>query len=205
PAPGGGSVAALAGALGSALAAMVGNLGAKRASRAPDSGRRSRGDTDQRAIELGLLAEKAQAIKEELLGLVDEDTRAFDAVLEAMRLPKSSEAEILARMAAMETATLEAAETPLRSARACLAAMELCLRAVEIGNPSSITDGAAGCIIANAGLEGAILNVRVNLGSLPDASRGSTFLAEAARLEAKARDIIAELRNHAGLKKLAGS
>jgi glutamate formiminotransferase/formiminotetrahydrofolate cyclodeaminase len=158
PAPGGGSIAALVGSLGAALAAMVANLThAKPAHRAAHA-------------ELEEVAVRAQHLKDELLRTVDLDTQAFDAVLEAMRLPKGTAAESAARDAAIEAGTKRATQVPLRTAELCLEALELCRRAAEKGLPASVTDAGVGALVARAGFEGAVYNVRVNLKSIQDAA-----------------------------------
>jgi len=176
-APGGGSVAALAGALGASLAAMVGNLGA---TRGPEYGT---------AHALTDMAMKAQGIKVDLLALVDEDTKAFEAVLAASRLPRTTEAEVKARYEALETAYKEASRVPLTTAAACLEALRLCRTAIEKGKKSSVTDGAVGALVAEAGLEGALLNVRVNLPSIADKAFTAVYLAEISRIEAEAASL----------------
>lgn len=158
PAPGGGSIAALVGSLGASLAAMVANLThAKPAHRAAHA-------------ELEEVAVRAQLLKDELLRTVDHDTQAFDAVLEAMRLPKGTPAEAAARDAAIEAGTKRATQVPLRTAELCLEALDLCRRAAEKGLPASVTDAGVGALVARAGFEGAAYNVRVNLKSIQDAA-----------------------------------
>ena len=174
PAPGGGSVAALAGALGASLAAMVGNLGAP-AKAEPG-----------RASVLHEFAVAAQALKKELLYLVDEDSRAFDAVLLASRLPRSNADEVMARSKAREAALKSAARVPLATASACLGALELCAKAVVLGKRSAISDGAVGAAVATAGMEGALLNVRINLSSIADPEFRESCLAATASIRAKA-------------------
>ena len=154
PAPGGGSVAALAGSLGAALATMVANLtvGKKGYETAWASS--------------SALAERGQALKAQLLAAVDDDTKAFDDVLAAMRLPKASEEEKRARSDAMAAAYEKATSVPLATARLCLAAIELALEAALTGNRNSASDAGVGALIAKAGLEAAILKVRINLPSV---------------------------------------
>jgi glutamate formiminotransferase / formiminotetrahydrofolate cyclodeaminase len=156
PAPGGGSVAALAGSLGAALAAMVANL-----------------TVGKKGFEaswkaLSALAVEAQGVKAELLEAVDEDTRAFNLIMEAIRLPKAGDEQRTAREAALQNAYLRASAVPLRTAEASLRALELCLGAAELGNPASASDAGAGALVARAGLEGALLNVLINLGQVKD-------------------------------------
>jgi glutamate formiminotransferase/formiminotetrahydrofolate cyclodeaminase len=174
PAPGGGSVAALAGSLGAALAAMVANLtvGKKGYEPAWESS--------------AALAERAQAIKAQLLAAVDEDTRAFDDVLAAMRLPKASDAEKSARSDAIAAAYEKATSVPLATARLCLAALELAEQAAAGGNRNSASDAGVGALVAKAGLESALLNVRINLPSVREGSFKSATITEIAELRAKA-------------------
>lgn len=171
PAPGGGSVSALAGALGAALAAMVANLtvGKKGYEAAWESS--------------SALAGRAQAIKAALMRAVDEDTRAFDDVLAAMRLPKATEAEQKARQAAIAAAYEKATAVPLATARHCLQALLLCEEAAASGNRNSASDAGVGALLAKAGLEGAILNVRINLPSVQEGKFKQATLAEIAELQ----------------------
>lgn len=173
PAPGGGSVSALAGGLGAALAAMVANLtvGKKGYEAAWESS--------------SALAGRAQAIKAALMRAVDEDTRAFDDVLAAMRLPKATEAEQKARQSALAAAYEKATAVPLATARHCLQALLLCEEAAASGNRNSASDAGVGALLAKAGLEGAILNVRINLPSVQEGAFKQATLAEIAELQQK--------------------
>lgn len=177
PAPGGGSVAALAGALGAALAAMVGNLSV------------GKKDYEKAAAELSAMASSAQATKERLLASVDRDTAAFDAVLQAYRLPKADERQKALRAQKIDEANKEAALVPMETARSCLAAMEGCLIAVLKGNKNSVTDGAVGTLTAKAGLEGALFNVRINALSIDDKDFVSALENEGRALQKKAEAI----------------
>jgi glutamate formiminotransferase/formiminotetrahydrofolate cyclodeaminase len=156
PAPGGGSLAALAGSLGAALASMVANLTyAKKGM-----------ESKQEAMEG--LAMEAQGLKDELLRAVDSDTEAFGCVLEAMRLPKDSAEQKTARAAAIQDGYKQATDVPYQSALACLAALRLCKTAAEQGMSASVTDAAVGAMLARSGVMGAVLNVRINLTSITD-------------------------------------
>jgi glutamate formiminotransferase/formiminotetrahydrofolate cyclodeaminase len=181
PAPGGGSVAALAGALGAALAAMDANLtvGKKGYESVYES--------------LSALGARAQDLKGALLDLVDEDTVAFNGVMEAMRLPKSSDAEKIARGAAIEAAGKYAARVPLRTAERCLEAMQLCEDAIRSGNVNSVTDAASGCTIAHAGLTSALMNVRVNVRTLTDEPFKAAMLRDCEALENQASKVRLEM------------
>ena len=179
PAPGGGSVAALAGSLGAALAAMVANLtvGKKGYEPAWESS--------------ATLAERAQALKAALLVAVDDDTRAFDDVLAAMRLPKVTEEQQRAREAAIAAAYEKATAVPLATARLCLQALELAKEAAITGNRNSVSDAGVGALLAKAGLDAAILNVRINLPSVREGGFKTATLAEIAELPAKSASALA--------------
>ena len=173
PAPGGGSVAALAGSLGAALAAMVANLTVGKA------GYESAWKSSS------ALAERAQALKASLLRAVDDDTKAFDDVLAAMRLPKGTDAEKGARSAAIAAAYEKATSVPLATARLCLEAIVLAEEAARTGNRNSASDAGVGALLAKAGLESAILNVRINLPSVREGVFKAATIAEIAELHAK--------------------
>jgi len=156
PAPGGGSVAALMGALGASLGGMVANLSA---------GKRG---WDDKLSYLSDWAVKAQQLKDELLFLVDEDTVAFNKVMEAFGLPKESAEEKSARSAAIQSANKYAAEIPLRVMETASKAYELLGEMAEKGNPASISDVGVGLLAVRACIEGAGMNVRINLSGLKD-------------------------------------
>jgi glutamate formiminotransferase/formiminotetrahydrofolate cyclodeaminase len=156
PAPGGGSVAALMGALGASLGGMVANLSAGK-----------RGWDDK----LGYFSDwavKAQQLKDELLSLVDEDTAAFNRVMDAFGLPRGSAEEKEARAAAIEEATQYAAQVPLKVMQTALKSYALLAEMAEKGNPASVSDVGVGALAIRACIEGAALNVRINLGQLKD-------------------------------------
>jgi glutamate formiminotransferase / formiminotetrahydrofolate cyclodeaminase len=156
PAPGGGSVAALAGALAAGLAAMVANL---------TVGKKG---YEAAWADLSDLAERAQAVKDRLVRAVDEDTDAFNAAMSAMRMPKGTPEEQAARHAALEAGYQRAARVPLDTAKSCLDALRLSLVVAETGNTNSASDAGVAALMARAGVEGAVLNVLVNLGSVKD-------------------------------------
>jgi glutamate formiminotransferase len=156
PAPGGGSVAALMGALGASLGGMVANLSA---------GKRG---WDNKLEYFSDWAVRAQKLKDELLLLVDEDTAAFNRVMDAFGLPKESAEEKAARSAAIEEATKRAAEAPLKVMQAASKSYALLAEMAEQGNPASISDVGVGALATQACIEGAALNVRINLGQLKD-------------------------------------
>jgi glutamate formiminotransferase len=156
PAPGGGSVAALMGALGASLGGMVANLSA---------GKRG---WDHKLQFFSDQAVKAQKLKDELLFLVDEDTNAFSKVMDAFGLPKGSDEEKKTRAGAIESATKYAAEIPLKVMETASRSYDLLAEMAEKGNPNSISDVGVGASATRACLDGAALNVRINLGQLKD-------------------------------------
>ena len=156
PAPGGGSVAALMGALGASLGGMVANLSAGK-----------RGWDDKLEYFSGW-AVKAQQFKDEFLSLVDEDTAAFNKVMDAFALSKESAEEKTARSAAIEQATKYAAEIPLKVMETASKSYELLAGMAEKGNPASVSDVGVGALATRACIEGAALNVRINLTQLKD-------------------------------------
>jgi glutamate formiminotransferase / formiminotetrahydrofolate cyclodeaminase len=156
PAPGGGSVAALMGALGASLGGMVANLSA---------GKRG---WDDKLEYFSHWAVKAQQLKDELLSLVDEDTSAFNKVIDSFALPKGSAEEKSARAAAIEQATKYAAEVPFKVMETASKSYTLLAEMAERGNPASISDVGVGALATRACIEGAALNVRINLAQLKD-------------------------------------
>jgi glutamate formiminotransferase/formiminotetrahydrofolate cyclodeaminase len=156
PAPGGGSVAALMGALGASLGGMVANLSA---------GKRG---WDDKLEYFSNWAVKAQQLKDELLSLVDEDTAAFNKVMDAFALSKESAEEKASRSAAIEQATKYAAEVPLKVMETASKSYELLAEMAEKGNPASVSDVGVGALATRACIEGAALNVRINLTQLKD-------------------------------------
>lgn len=158
PAPGGGSVAALMGALGVSLGGMVANLSA---------GKRG---WDEKLPMFSEWAVKAQQLKDELLFLVDEDTAAFNKVMDAFGLPKDSPEDKAARSAAIEAANRYAAEIPLRVMQTAAKGYPLLAEMAGNGNPASVSDVGVGLLAMRACVEGAGMNVRINLGGLKDES-----------------------------------
>ncbi len=156
PAPGGGSVAALMGALGASLGGMVANLSA---------GKRG---WDDKLEYFSNWAVTAQQLKDELLALVDEDTAAFNKVMDAFALPKESAEEKAARAAAIAKATKYAAEVPLKVMETASKSYELLAEMAERGNPASVSDIGVGALATRACIEGAALNVKINLAQLKD-------------------------------------
>lgn len=174
PAPGGGSISAYMGALGAALGTMVANLSAHK-----------RG-WDDRWKEFSIWAEKGQAIMKELVGLVDEDTAAFDRIMAAFGLPKGTEDEKAARAAAIEDATLYASQVPLRTMKASFKVFELAKAMAVDGNPNSVSDAGVGALAARSAVLGACLNVKINAVGLKDQDKAKALIAEAEGIAAKA-------------------
>jgi glutamate formiminotransferase/formiminotetrahydrofolate cyclodeaminase len=181
PAPGGGSVAATMGALGAALGAMVANLSSHK-----------RG-WDDRWDEFSNWAEKGKAIMDELLKLVDEDTRAFNGIMEAIGLPQKTDIEKQFRKNAIQQATLHAILIPKKIMETSFRSMEILKAMVEIGNPNSITDAAVGALAARSAVLGAGLNVRINAAGLTDKALAATFKDESLALEQKVNQLENEI------------
>lgn len=181
PAPGGGSVAAIAGALGAGLASMVANL---------TVGKKG---YEANYAALSQMADSAQKIKEDLVLAIDKDTEAFNAVMEAGRLPKGNDEQRALRDQKLRDANEKAALVPMGTAESCLLALKSCLVAVTAGNRNSVSDGAVGAIMAFAGLEGAILNVRINLAGAADAGFAAELLAKCDLLRREAAALKAQI------------
>jgi glutamate formiminotransferase/formiminotetrahydrofolate cyclodeaminase len=156
PAPGGGSVAALMGALGASLGGMVANLSA------------GKSGWDDKLQYFSDWAVKAQQLKDELLSLVDEDSAAFNKVMDAFGLPRESAEEKVARASAIQEATKHAAEIPLKVMETASRSYELLVEMADTGNPASVSDVGVGALATRACIEGAALNVRINLANLKD-------------------------------------
>jgi glutamate formiminotransferase len=176
PAPGGGSVAALMGALGASLGGMVANLSA---------GKRG---WDEQVDYFSGWAVKAQQMKDELLFLVDEDTAAFNNVMNAFGLPKDSAEEKTARSAAIQEAYKHAAEIPLRVMQTSLKSYELLAAMAEKGNPASISDVGVGLLASHACIEGAAMNVRINLASMKDEKAKAAFSKQVQEIRTESED-----------------
>lgn len=176
PAPGGGSISAYMGVLGISLATMVANLSSHKPG------------WDERWEEFSDWAEKGQALKDELLFLVDEDTNSFNKIMDAFGLPKSNEEEKATRSAAIEEATKYAIEIPLRVMKKSLAAMEIIEAMAETGNPNSVSDAGVGALATRSAVMGAFLNVKINAGGLQDKTFVKKVMNEGAEIEQKARE-----------------
>ncbi len=185
PAPGGGSISAYAGALGAALAAMVANLSSHKAG------------WDERWKEFSDWAVKGQKIKEELLFLVDEDTNAFNRIMDAFGLPKGTDEEKAARKQAIQDATRYATETPFRTMQKAFESLEVIRAMAETGNPNSVTDAGVGALCARTAVMGAFLNVKINAAGLDDKAfaadiiqKGTIIENETIRIEKEILDIV---------------
>ena len=170
-APGGGSVAATLGALGAALGTMVANVSSHK-----------RGWED-RWQEFSDWADKGKACHEQLLGLIDEDTDAFNQIMAAFGLPQGTDAEQAAREQAIQAATREAIEVPLRVMEASLASMEVIGAMAEIGLPASASDAGVGALCARSAAMGAYLNVRTNAKTLTDKQAAADYVSRGLQLQ----------------------
>mgnify|MGYP001455934273 FL=1 len=166
PAPGGGSVAACMGAFGAALGTMVANLSAHKPG------------WDDRWKEFSDWADKGKAYMDQLISLVDEDTNAFNKIMEAFGLPKGNDDEKAARKKAIQDATLYATEVPFKVMNLCYESMQVMKAMAEFGNPNSVTDAGVGALAARSGVFGAFLNVKINASGLEDKAIVEKFLNE---------------------------
>jgi glutamate formiminotransferase/formiminotetrahydrofolate cyclodeaminase len=174
PAPGGGSVSAYMGALGISLATMVANLSSHKKG------------WDERWEEFSKYAVKGQQLKDELLNLVDEDTLAFNRIMESFSLPKSTEEEKRLRTQAIQLATKNAIEVPLRVMQRSVESMEIISAMVKEGNPNSVSDAGVGALAARSAALGAYLNVKINCSGLNDTDAKSNYLEKAETLKKQA-------------------
>ncbi|HQU77391.1 MAG TPA: cyclodeaminase/cyclohydrolase family protein, partial [Chitinophagales bacterium] len=181
-APGGGSISAYAGALGISLATMVANLSSHK-----------RG-WDERWKEFSDWAEKGQRLKDELLHLVDEDTEAFNRIMQAFGMPKGSPEEKAARSAAIQEATKYAIEIPFRVMQLSLESMHVAKAMAETGNPNSVTDAGVGGLCARTAVIGAHMNVLTNAAGLKDKDFLDRILPEAQRMTNEAEALEQEIR-----------
>lgn len=182
PAPGGGSAAAYAGAMGAALVAMVSGL---------TIGRKKYAEAEAEMQAVRVMAEKLRA---EMTQTVDDDAASFEAVIGAFKLPKETEEQQIARTAAIQRATLNAAHIPLHSAERSVKIMELAVKCAEHGNLNAISDALSGFAMSRASLTAAAYNVRINIHSLPDKSAGDGYLSELADLEKQADTLETKIR-----------
>jgi glutamate formiminotransferase/formiminotetrahydrofolate cyclodeaminase len=180
PTPGGGSAAALAGAMSAALGVMVGRLTAGRSR-----------FSDVRDEVRGLIVE-AEKLRQALTEGMEEDAEAFNAVMAAYKLPKGTEKEKAERHAATQRAMTHAAEVPLATARKVLRAMEIALVMARKGNPNAVTDAASAVWLGMAALQSAALNVRINATSIDDKEQARAWLDELDSLLTRADAILAQ-------------
>lgn len=187
PAPGGGSIAAYAGALAAALGTMVANLSSHKAG------------WDERWEEFSNYADKGQALMNELLMLVDEDTESFNRIMDVFAMPKGTDAEKAARAEALQAATLYATQVPLRTMKACYNVFEVVKAMALEGNPNSVSDAGVGALMARSGVLGALLNVKINASGLKDRSvaeeligKAESIAREAERAEKEILEIVNE-------------
>ncbi len=181
PAPGGGTISAYMGALGAALGTMVANLSSHKAG------------WDARWEEFSNWADKGQMVQAELMMLVDEDTEAFNRIMEAFGLPKGTDEEKAARSAAIQAATLFATEVPLHTMKASYKVFDICKAMAEEGNPNSVSDAGVGVLAARAAVLGAGLNVKINAAGLKDRATADKLVGEANELIKKANEQEAEI------------
>lgn len=174
PAPGGGSIAAYMGALGAALGAMVANLSAHKAG------------WDERWEEFSDYAERGRDILDRLIGLVDEDTAAFNRIMGVFAMPKGTPEEKEARDKALQEATLYATEVPLRTMKTAAEAFDLLEAMAREGNPASVSDAGVGALAARSAVLGAQLNVRINAAGLADRSMAEALCEEAEEIACNA-------------------
>ncbi|MEI8136613.1 MAG: glutamate formimidoyltransferase [Bacteroidota bacterium] len=173
PAPGGGSIAAYVGSLGISLATMVANLSSHKKG------------WDDKWEEFGAWAKKGQKIKNELLRLVDADTAAFNKIMTAFSLPKSTEEEKKARTEAIQSATKFAIEVPFKVMQLSYDSLEIIKAMAEIGNPNSVSDAGVGALCARSAVMGAFMNVRINASDYNDKTFVNDILAKGKDIEQK--------------------
>lgn len=177
PAPGGGSISAMAGAFSAALCAMVAKL-----------------TTDKKGYEhlneqMAQMNEQAEALQKELLTDIQKDSESFNAYMVALTLPKDTEYERAARTAAMQEALKGACQVPLKVAYKCLEALKLARSAVELGNINTASDGMVGALLGRASVLGAVHNVRINLGGIKDEDFKADMRKQCDKLEEQANAI----------------
>lgn len=185
PAPGGGSISAAMGAMGVALGTMVANLSAHKAG------------WDERWQEYSDWADKGKVYMDELIRLIDEDTNAFNKIMDAFGLPKSTDEEKAVRKKAIQDATVYAIEIPFKVMELSFKSMEVMKAMASTGNPNSVSDAGVGALAARSAVIGAYLNVKINAQGLDDKqkvedfiSKGSEIVDKAEKLEKEILDIV---------------
>ena len=181
PAPGGGSISAYMGALAAALGTMVANLSSHKAG------------WDDRWEFFSDWAENGMAVMNELLYLVDEDTAAFNKIMDVFGMPKGTDEEKAARAEAMEAATLYATQVPLRTMKAAYKAFDVVRAMAEEGNPNSVSDAGVGALAARSAVMGACLNVKINAAGLKNRAVADALVKEAEEIQALAQKAEAEV------------
>lgn len=181
PAPGGGSISAYMGAMGVALGTMVANLSSHK-----------RG-WDNRWEEFSDWAVKGKEYHDQLIKMVDEDTNAFNAIMDAFGLPKKTDEEKAARKKAIDDATRYAIEVPFKVMKLCYESMEVMKAMAEIGNPNSVSDAGVGALAARSGVMGAFLNVKINTSGFSDETFVEKVLKQGKEIEEKTLALEAEI------------
>ena len=181
PAPGGGSISAYMGALAAALGTMVANLSSHKAG------------WDDKWEHFSNWADNGMAVMNELLYLVDEDTAAFNKIMDVFAMPKSTDEEKAARAEAMEVATLYATQVPLRTMKAAFKAFDVVRAMAEEGNPNSVSDAGVGALAARSAVMGACLNVKINAAGLKDRAVAEALVAEAEEIQRQAQEAEREI------------
>lgn len=188
PAPGGGSISAYVGALGASLATMVANLSSHKKG------------WDLQWENFSIAAEKGQYLKDALLRTVDEDTLAFNAIMKAFALPKTTPEEKNARSQAIQSATKGAIEVPLKVMQLAFDSFDLIQQMVETGNPNSVTDAAVGALCARTAVLGAYLNVKINASGLKDLEYATEVVTKAEKMAKAAMQLEQDILNLANQK-----
>ena len=181
PAPGGGSISAYVGALGISLGTMVANLSSHKVG------------WDDKVDYFSDIADEGQKLKDTLLDLVDADTHAFNKIMDAIRMPKVSDEEKVARKAAMHAATVGAIEVPLKVMKVSLDSMNILKEMAEEGNPNSVSDAGVGALCARTAVEGAALNVKINCSGFDDKAYVADALAKADNMLQRAKKMEREI------------
>ncbi len=182
PTPGGGTASAVAGSMGAALVRMVAGL---------TLGNKKYSEVQK---EVQAWAEEAALLQAELSDLADEDSEAFDQVMTALRMPKTSDREKKARTRALGAATRQATEVPRQVLRRCLRVLQLALELARVGNDNAVSDALVGGELAAAGVRGAAANVMINLSALKDEGYRSEAAGEVDRAEAEMMERLVDLR-----------
>ncbi len=184
PTPGGGSAAAFTAAEAAALVAMVGRI---------TLGKKKYTDVQE---EMGKIARQADELREVLSELIDKDAEAFNAVMRAYRLPKKTQEQKRERASAIQAATLQAAQVPLKTCQETLKVMRLAVAAASKGNKNAITDAGTASALAVAAITSAGANIRINLQSLTDNSVGEKLTTQLEEIESETRELDKQVRKH---------